>query len=101
MKSRFVPVILFALLHYLALLSLAGIIFLASHVPPKAVNLDPVIVTLFHAESVLTAPRKFLLFLWPGEATPALVSVSTMALNSLIWGFALASLRLFWRNVRE
>ena len=100
LKSRLAQVAAFALLHYLVLISLAGIIFLASHVPPKAANLDGVILVLFQVESVLSAPRKFLLWLVPGETTPALLSTSTVILNSLIWGAALATGRSLWVKVR-
>src|ERR1043166_1054851 len=71
----------FALLHYLILLLTGGAIFLASHFPPKAVNLDALILVLFNTEFILTAPRKFLLWLWPGETTPGLLSMGTMILN--------------------
>jgi len=100
-RSMLRPVLLFALLHYGVVLSLAGLIFLASHVPPKAINLDGLVLALFQTETVLTAPRKFLLWLWPGESTPALLSFFTTVLNSLLWGFALASLRRLWRKVRQ
>ena len=79
-------ILLFALLHYVVLLLLAGMIFVLIHVPPKAVDLDGLILVLVQAETVLTAPRKLLLWLWPGEATPALLIFSTTVFNSLIWG---------------
>src|SRR5882724_11287467 len=100
-RSALIRVLAFALLHYLVLLLMAGAIFLASHFPPKVVNLDPLILALFNAESILTAPRKFLLWLWPGETTPGLLSMLTMLLNSLIWGAVLAGLRWLWVRARS
>jgi len=100
-KNLLIPIVAFSLLHYLVLISLAGIIFLASHVPPKAAHLDGLILVLFQAESVLSAPRKFLLWLAPGETTPVLLSLSTAVLNSLIWGIALAAGRSLWVKIRS
>jgi hypothetical protein len=100
-RSALIRVAAFALLHYLVLLLIGGAIFLASHFPPKAVNLDPLILALFNAEFILTAPRKFLLWLWPGETTPGLLSIVTVILNSLLWGAALAGLRWLWVRARS
>jgi hypothetical protein len=94
-------ILLFALLHYLLLLALAGLIFLIIHMPPKAVNLDGLILFFAQTEAVLTAPRRFFLWLWPGETTSRFLIFSTTVLNSLVWGLALASLRAFWAKVRE
>jgi hypothetical protein len=101
LKSRAIQVVAFGLLHYLVLLILSGLIFFASHVPPKAANLDGAILGLFQVENVLTAPRKFLLWLVPGETTPGLLGLGTAVLNSLIWGVALASGRALWIKVRS
>jgi len=101
LKSRAVQVGAFALLHYLVLILISGLIFFASHVPPKAANLDGVILGLFEVENVLTAPRKFLLWLAPGETTPGLLSLGTTVLNSLIWGVALAAGRALWIKMRS
>jgi hypothetical protein len=92
-------VLLFALLHYLALLVTAGVIFLLSHVPPKTFNLDGAILVLFQWENLLTAPRKLFLRLWPGELTPGWLSFVTTVLNSLLWGAGLAALRMLWRKL--
>jgi len=98
---RPLTVLLFGLAHYGLLLLLAALIFFASHLPPKAVNVDGVIMVLFQAETVLTAPRKLLLWLWPGESTPGLLSVLTTFVNSLAWGCALAGGRALWAKVRH
>ena len=90
-------VLWFALLHYLAALSLAGIIFLMIHIPPKAVNLDEVIAILHAGQSVLAGPRKLLLLVYPGEATPGWLSLVSTILSSLVWGVALSGAKLAWR----
>jgi len=91
--------VLFALLHYLTLLLLSGLIFLLSHIPPKAINLDNVILILHSAQGILVAPRRFLLWLWPGEFTPEWLSLTTTVLNSVVWGGALAGLKILWRKL--
>jgi len=100
-RLRPLTVLIFALLHYGAVMGLSALIFFASHLPPKAVNVDGLIMVLFQGETVLTAPRKVLLWLWPGESTPGLLSVFTTVVNSLLWGCALAICRLLWAKVRE
>lgn len=100
MNRRFFKlVILFALLHYLFLISLAGVIYLVSHVPPKAVNLDGLILALARVEDFLVAPRRMFLSLWPGESTPRGLAWLLTALNSVLWGFGLASLKIVWRKL--
>ena len=91
--------LLFGLLHYAVLLALAGLIFLLNHIPPKAVNLDPLILVLFKVEQVLTAPRRILLWLYPGETTPRWLPFALNLLNSLVWGAALAGAKAFWRRL--
>lgn len=54
-------VLLFAVLHYVVLLALSGLILLVERVPPKAVNLDGVITALVAVETMLVAPRKIVL----------------------------------------
>ena len=49
-------VLWFAALHYIVVLALAGIIFLAIHLPPKAIHLDPVIEGLVAIENVPISP---------------------------------------------
>src|SRR5260221_12709293 len=92
-------ILLFALLHYTLLLLLGGLIFLIIHVPTIAVNLDGLILVLSQVETVLTAPRRLFLWLWPGETTPRVLILCAVALNSLAWGLALASLKLCWGKV--
>ena len=50
-------VALFAVLYYLAVLCLHGLIFLLSHLPPSAVNLDWPILRLGELQSALAWPR--------------------------------------------
>lgn len=99
MHRRFWKVILlFALLHYGACLLVGGVIFLLSHIPPKAVNLDRLILWLFDAENVLQAPRSLLLRCWWGEATPRWWSAASTVGGSLVCGAALAGLRAVCRR---
>ena len=89
-------VILFALLQYAVLLAVSGLIFLASHFPPKAANLDSLIVGLVKVETVLEGPRKLLLRLWPWENTPRGFGIVASVFNSLVWGLGLTAIRSFW-----
>jgi len=91
--------LLFALLHFLVLLALSGLIFLMNHIPPKAVNLDSLILFLVSVEWLLEGPRKFLLWLWPGESTPRGLGLGLTVVNSLVWGVTLAALRWLWRRL--
>src|SRR3989442_12919311 len=81
-------VVLLAVCHWLLFICLAGIIFGASHIPPKAVNLDSLILGLQRGSAFLALPREFLLWLWPGEATPRWLPAAPRVLTSLILGFA-------------
>jgi membrane protein YdbS with pleckstrin-like domain len=89
----------FAVLHFVVLKIVAGIIFFAQHVPPKAVNLDGVIAIIVLVEDVLVFPRWLVLKLWPWETTPAGLGLALTIFNSAVWGAALAGLRNFWRKV--
>lgn len=79
-------------------LCLATVIFLASHLPPKAIHLDPVIELLVAIENVLLGVRKILLWLWPWEATPAGLSLVATLINSLAWGVAITVGKAFWQK---
>src|ERR1051325_5375165 len=99
-QRRFLKrVLLFAVLHYLCLSCLSGVIFLVSHIPPKAVNLDTILSALVFVENILVAPRKLLLWSWPWETTPAGLGLALTGINSLTWGLALATLKTAWRKV--
>jgi hypothetical protein len=88
----------FALLHFVILQALAGLIFMAAHIPPRAVNLDGVIDILVRIEDVLVFPRWLVLKLWPWEHTPRGLGLFLTIFNSAVWGAALAGLRNFWRK---
>jgi hypothetical protein len=95
-RRLIVQVVLFALLQYAVLLAVSGAIFLASHFPPSAANLDSVIVALVNFESILEGPRKLLLHVWPWESTPRGFGIVASLFNSLVWGLGLTALRRFW-----
>ena len=88
---------LWALLYYGVLLSLGFVIFVLSHLPTTVVSFDPAILVLVQIENVLLAPRKLLLWLWPFENTPRGLGLVLTIINSLAWGFALATLQA-WRR---
>ena len=85
-----------ALLQYAVLLAVSGVIYLASHFPPSAANLDSVIVAVVNVESILEGPRKLLLHVWPWESTPRGFGIVASLFNSLVWGLGLTALRRFW-----
>ena len=90
----------FALLHFIAVLGVSDFIFLLSHVPPKAVNLDGLITAMVMVENVLVCFRKLLLHSWPLENTPGSLGSILSVLNSLGWGVLLAGLQSLWRKLR-
>lgn len=94
-------VFLFALLQYAVLLAVSGLIFLASHFPPSAANLDSLIAGLVNVETVLEGPRKLLLRLGPWESTPRGFGIAASVCNSLVWGVVLAALRRFWLSATK
>lgn len=88
----------FAVLHFVVLKVVEGIIFFVAHTPPKAINLDGVYNILVHVEDVLKFPRLLVMKLWLWETTPRGLGLALTILNSAIWGAALAGLRNFWRK---
>jgi hypothetical protein len=88
----------FALLHFVVLKLVTGIIFFFDHVPPKAVNLSAVIEFLSLINHVLVFPRWLADKLWPWETTPAGYGLALTIFNSAVWGAALAGLRNLWRK---
>ena len=84
--------------HYVVLLGLAGVIFLVSHIPPKAVNLDAVYSSLVGIETILVGPRKLLLAGWPFEATPTGFGLLLTVVNSMAWGYALRTFFRLWQR---
>ena len=91
-------VLWFALLHFVLLKAVEGIIFMAAHIPPRAVNLDGAIEVLVRIEDVLVFPRWLVLRLWPWENTPPGLGLGLTVFNSIAWGAGLAGLHHFWRK---
>ena len=87
----------YSALFYLFVLLLRGLVFLFSHVP-AASALDRVVLGLVSVEGVLMAPKNFLRWLWPAQATPAFLNLTLTILNSLLWGIALNVLTKFLRK---
>ena len=94
-------VLVFAFVYYAFFLLLDGAIFLLSHVPPSAVNLDGVILFLGDAEEFLALPRVLLRRLWPGESTPTALNFVLTFVNCILWGLVLASVKSLWENLRR
>jgi len=102
MNRRFlIRVTLFACLYYLVFLSVKGLIFLFSHVPPGSLNLSWAISLLGGIQHVLAWPRPLLRQLWPGESSPAMLNIFLQIVNCLLWGLALAGLKSFLARARK
>ncbi len=98
-RRRFVKLsVVLGVCHYFASLLIDGLIFFISRIPPKAVNLDGLILVLLKAHQVLHGPQLFLEWLWPFEYTPPLFGLALTILNSAIWGVALAFLKIALRR---
>ena len=99
MNGRFFrQVLIFAIGYYLFLLLWGGIIFLLSHIPPPALNLDGLLLRMGPIQSALVWPRALLRKLWPGERTPAILNYILPVMNCLFWGLALAGLKKLLRR---
>ncbi|HEX4647007.1 MAG TPA: hypothetical protein VH598_15495, partial [Verrucomicrobiae bacterium] len=94
-------ILIFSVLYYLVFLLLNGLIFLLSHVPPKAANLDGLILKFYTVERLLAAPRGFLRALWPWESTPPGFNVLLTILTCLLCGAGLAGLKTLWLKARK
>jgi hypothetical protein len=102
LNRRFIKqALLFAVLYYVAVLALEGIIFGLSHIPPKAINLYMLILRLGDVEKILAWPRVLLRKLWPGESTPAILNHLLSVLNCLLWGLGLAGTKALWTHARK
>jgi hypothetical protein len=87
-------VIIMALLQFALQCAVTGIIFVTAHIPPKAFNLDGLILVLLPVHQILRSPRAFFEWIWPGEHTPWLLTWPLLPINSLVWGSALAGLKV-------
>ena len=94
-------IVWFGLLHYLVTLCLAGFLFLVSHIPPRSMNVDELVIIFQTGQSIMTGPRKLILWVCPGESTPVWLDPFSTMLNSLVWGCALAEARLLWRAMTK
>ncbi|HSH92931.1 MAG TPA: hypothetical protein VK968_02160 [Roseimicrobium sp.] len=90
-------IVIFTLLHYLAVVLLNTVLFFASHVPPQMLPLDKVIDLLTSCFQVLRWPRPFFRMLWPGEMTPGWLNFLLTLATSVCWGAFLAMFHR-WRT---
>ena len=91
----------FSVVYYLVFLLLNGFIYLLSHVPPKAANLDGLILKFYAVERFLAEPRVLLRSLWPWESTPPGFNILLTILTCLLWGLFLVGLKSLWTRVRK
>lgn len=93
-------IVLFALLHFLVLNTLAGVAYLLGHLPTSVLPFDSFILFLERLHRLLWFPRDLLRWLWPGERTPGFLNWVLLVLHSLCWGVFLIGLRNLWRKLR-
>jgi hypothetical protein len=102
MSPRFIKqALLFAVVYYFAMVTLGGMIFLLSHIPPAPMNLDAIILKVTALREILGYPRPWLRRLWPGETTPAAVNFLCAWMTCLIWGFALSGVKTLWSRAKK
>ncbi len=90
---------LWAVLHFVMLGLLAGLLYLLIHIPPKAANLDPLILAAQWVADVIYFPILALRWLWPGESSPWLLNVLTRLGGSVVFGLGIAWGTEIWRRL--
>ena len=93
--------ILFGVIHFFVLLGLEATTFLLAHLPTRVLQLDLLIIGLSLLILVLRWPRLVLMAVWPGETTPSFLNIALTILNSLIWGFGLAGVKVAWSKIKS
>lgn len=78
------------LAHFICYTLLDGLLYLMIHIPPRAVNIDSLILAVHFVFKILHFPRDLLRWLWPGETSFWLLNFATKAGVSVCWGMALA-----------
>jgi hypothetical protein len=102
MNRRFLTqMILFALLYYLVFLTLDGLIHLLSLVPPRAVNLNSLVLILFSLSTFSPRQIFFCAGSGPVKAHPVFFNPLVTFSNCLVWGLALAGSRKLWIKVQK
>jgi len=81
-----------ALIHFVALGLISGLIFVLAHIPPKAVNLDSLILAVHWVYDLFYTPIALVRWLWPGESSPWVLNVLLRVLGSGLVGAAAAGL---------
>jgi hypothetical protein len=101
-NRQFLKQVLLGVFVYLSVvLALEALVFVLSHIPPMAANLDPLVAPLARVEIALLWSKQLLRSLWPGETSSRLLLWSVTVANWLLWGFLLALLWRLWRRVRD
>ncbi len=90
--------LLCGILHFVLLGLLAGLLFLLSHIPPRAANLDPLILFFQWIYDILYLPIATVRWLWPGESSPWLLNIMARIGGSAMVGLAGAGVAARRRN---
>jgi hypothetical protein len=90
-----------AFVYVSVVLVLEFLVFVLSHIPPVAANLDPLITPIARLEAALLWSKQLLRSLWPGESTPRLLLWAVTFINWILWGFLLAWVWRGWRRLRD
>jgi hypothetical protein len=93
-------ILLGAFVYVSVVLVLEFLVFVLSHIPPVAANLDPLIKPIAQLEMALLWSKQLLRSLWPGETTPRLLLWAVTLINWLLWGALLAMAWRGWRRLR-
>jgi hypothetical protein len=90
-----------AVLHFLALKFADLVLFLFTHLPPAAIQIDGLIRIALIPYRILLFPRPQIRQLWPGESTPSWLNIACAIAASVLWGIALAALLAARRKIRS
>lgn len=97
-QRRFVRLtIAWAAAHFVVLLLLQLLAYLATGVPPKLANIDGFIVALTRIQEVLLVFRTALRAIWPGDFVPLPIHYLFAIVNSFAWGAVIAAIRMIVR----
>lgn len=89
---------LWAILHFVALGMMSGLLYLVVHISPRAVNLDSLILVLHGMFRLIYLPIAALRGLWPGETSPWALNAFVRLGGSVLFGVAVAWLIEFKRR---
>ncbi|MBM3846831.1 MAG: hypothetical protein FJ405_11185 [Verrucomicrobia bacterium] len=91
-------ILFWALIHAGLLIMAKLTLFLLSSIPPKAVNLDALILIVFRVEEVLVQPGRAFASVLPGERALGLLKWPIALGNSMLWGLGIAAVSRIRRS---